>query len=145
MYFISVTRLRVRSFVYLPAFILANEASIKSIKKINGFLAGKELIDKHLTFWTVTVWESDLAMKYFRNNDPHKSAMRKLPDWCDEGAYVHWMQEDNNIPGWNFLYKKLMTEGKLTKIKRPSARQPDMNYPGIFWTKTERAFKPIAK
>src|SRR5580698_67158 len=140
MYFISVTRLRVRSVIYLPAFILANEASIRSIKKISGFISGKELIDKHLTFWTVTLWESDQAMKYFRNNDPHKSAMRKLPDWCDEGAYVHWLQEDEIIPEWNFLYKKLMVEGKVTKIKRPSLRQLNMNYPGIFWTKTERSF-----
>src|SRR5580658_10926165 len=116
MYFISVTRLRVRSMIYLPKFILANEVSIKSIKKISGFIAGKELVDKGFTFWTATLWESGQAMKYFRNNDPHKSAMRKLPEWCDEGAYVHWLQEDGLIPEWDFLYKKLMTEGQLTKI-----------------------------
>jgi heme-degrading monooxygenase HmoA len=145
MYFISVTRLRVRSVRFLPQFILANEASIKSIKKIAGFISGKELIDKGLTFWTVTLWESDQAMKYFRNNDPHKSAMRKLPDWCNEGAYVHWTPEDEVIPGWDILYKKLMTEGKLTKIKHPSAQQEGMNYPEILWIKTERPFKSALK
>jgi len=142
MYFISLTRLRVRSIVYLPAFILANEASVRVIKKIPGFIEGKELIDKHLTFWTITVWESEQAMKHFRNNDPHKKAMRKLPDWCNEGAYAHWTQEDEVIPEWNILYGRLLKEGRLTKIKRPSEQQEGMNYPPPFWTKTERSFKP---
>jgi hypothetical protein len=135
----------VRSMIYLPGFILANEASIRSIKKVSGFISGKELVDKGFTFWTVTIWESDEAMKFFRNSNPHKGAMRKLPNWCDEGAYVHWMQEDKVIPGWDFLYKKLMTEGKLTKIKYPSARQANMNYPKILWTKIERPFKSAIK
>jgi hypothetical protein len=145
MYFISVTRLRIRSVIYLPGFLLANEASIRSIKKVSGFISGAELLDKRLTFWTATVWESDAAMKYFRNNEPHKTAMRKLPNWCSEGAYVHWMQEGPLIPDWDFIYKKLMTEGKLTKIKHPSAQQPDMNYPAPLWTKTGRSFKSLLK
>jgi hypothetical protein len=143
MYFISVTRLRIRSIIYLPKFLLANEATIRSIKKIEGFITGKELIDKKLTFWTITLWESDQAMKYFRNNDPHKSAMRKLPEWCDEGAYVHWLQEDAEIPPWDLIYKKLIVDGKLTKVKRPSIQHLGMNYPAPAWRKTERKFSPM--
>ncbi|MBD1366665.1 hypothetical protein IDJ77_22830 [Mucilaginibacter sp. ZT4R22] len=63
MYFVSVTRLRVRSYRFLPSFLLANEGSVRLIKTIGGFVGGKELVDKNLTFWTVTVWESDAAMK----------------------------------------------------------------------------------
>jgi hypothetical protein len=145
MYFISVTRLRVKSLIYLPRFLLGNAAVLRSIKKIEGFICGKELVDKGFTFWTVTLWESDQAMKYFRNRDPHQSAMRNLPGWCDEGAYVHWIQEEAVIPDWNLLYKKLITEGKTTKVKQPSTRQEGMKYPAPLWTRTERKFKSLVK
>jgi len=105
---------------------------------VDGFVKGKELIDIKLTFWTVTVWESDQAMKYFRNNEPHKNAMRKLPDWCDEGAYAHWQQEESFIPDWDVLYQKMLTIGKITKVRNPSPDHADMNHPEIKWRKTER-------
>ena len=143
MYFVSVTRLRVRSVIFLPRFLLANEASVKSIRKITGFIAGKELIDKGFTFWTVTIWESGEAMKYFRNNEPHKSAMRNLPHWCNEAAYVHWTQEDDTIPPWPVLHQKLMETGKLTKVKFPSGKQLAMDYAVPAWTKSERPIKKI--
>jgi hypothetical protein len=141
MYFVSITRLRLRSIIYLPQFLLANEASIKSIKRIEGFICGKELIDKKLTFWTVTIWRSGVAMKYFRNNDPHKTAMRKLPLWCDEAAYVHWEQDDATIPGWDVVYKRLLADGKMTKVKFPSPQQEGMNYAPTKWSKSARNFK----
>jgi heme-degrading monooxygenase HmoA len=143
MYFVSLTRLRVRSIRFLPGFLRANEASVKMIKKLDGFIGGKELIDKSLTFWTITVWESEKAMKAFRNNEPHKYAMRRLPDWCDEGSYMHWLQEDLAIPSWVELHQKMVTEGKITKVRFPSPQQAGMNYPPIKWTKTERTLKSI--
>jgi len=141
MYFISVTRLRVRSFIFFPQFFYENESSIRAIKKIDGFIAGKELVDKKLTFWTVTLWKSDQAMKIFRNNNPHKRVMRKLPLWCDEASYTHWLLDEPAIPDWGTIYKKMITEGKITKVKYPSAQQAAMNYPAPRCTKIERPFK----
>ena len=143
MYFISVTRLRVRSILFLPQFFWANEASVKAIKKIPGFINGKELIDKGFTFWTVTIWQSPEAMKQFRNNDPHKSVMRKLPKWCDEAAYVHWAQETDEFPAWDVIYNRLLAEGKLTKVQRPSPQQTAMAYPAPVRTNFARPLKPI--
>ncbi len=40
MTFISVTRLRVKSLLLLTAFMRANEASVKSLKGLQGFLGG---------------------------------------------------------------------------------------------------------
>src|SRR6476661_3948371 len=100
MIFISATRLRVSSLRYLFGFFRANEASVKELVKTKGFLDGKELIDKHLTFWTLTLWDDMENMKRFRNSEAHRKAMQKLPVWCDEAAYVHWLQDNNIIPGW---------------------------------------------
>lgn len=142
MCFVSVTRLRVRSILFLPGFFLANEASVKALRRIPGYINGKELVDKGFAFWTVTIWKSAEAMKLFRNNDPHKTAMRKLPKWCDEAAYVHWQQETNDFPGWDEIYTRLLTEGKITKVKHPSPQQADMTYPAPARTNFARPIKP---
>ncbi len=95
-----------RSFYYLIPFFIANELSVKQLKKTNGFLGGSELTDKNLTFWTLTMWKSDANMKDFRSSIPHRKAMQKLPDWCDEASYVHWMQDEIDLPVGDSCIKK---------------------------------------
>ena len=145
MVFISATRLRVRSVRYLISFFIYNERAVKELLKTPGLLAGKELIDKNLTFWTLTLWETEAAMKAFRNGEAHRKAMRKLPVWCDEGSYVHWQQEEAQVPDWQEVYEKMIAEGRKTKVKKPSADQLAGPYPPIKRTQTERRFpvKPL--
>ena len=138
--FISITRLRVRSIFTLPQFMLANEASVKQLKKINGFLAGKELVDKHLTFWTLTIWKDEISMKEFRNSVPHRKSMQKLPSWCCEASYFHWIQDEEKLPSWETASQRLLKEGKLTKVRKPSANQEKNNFPSIQWKRLERNF-----
>lgn len=139
--FVSVTRLRVKSIFFLIPFIRANEASVKEIKVSKGLLKGKELIDKKLTFWTITIWENEESMKGFRGSLPHKNAMRQLPRWCDEASYHHWVQEENEFPTWNTISEKLYSEGRLSKVRNPSKAQIENQFPPIKWTKTERRLK----
>src|SRR5665213_3429004 len=141
MIFVSATRLRIRSIFYLLKFMRANEGSIKQLLITRGFLGGKELIDKKLTFWTLTMWHDDVAMKSFRNSAAHKIAMQKLPYWCDEASYVHWTQEKAEIPVWGNVFKKMIADGKTTQVKKPSNNQAGKNYPKIKWTKLERKFE----
>lgn len=76
--FVSVTRLRVKSIFYI-LFMRANKASVKELKTSKGLFKGKELIDKNLTFWTITKW----------NN---------------EASYIHWIQEGDESPSQlNFI------------------------------------------
>jgi hypothetical protein len=139
--FISVTRLRVRSVFSLLKFILANEASVKELRKTKGFLGGKELTDKHLTFWTLTMWTDEASMRVFRNSLPHRKAMQKLPFWCCEASYFHWTQQEAVLPPWSVASQKLFQEGKLTKVRKPSAHQLNQTFPSIKWTKLERTLK----
>lgn len=141
MAFISVTRLRVKSILYLIPFFKANEASVRALKQSQGLIKGKELIDKNLTFWTITMWEDEASMKKFRGCDAHRYAMQHLPKWCDEASYHHWVQEDNEIPIWDTVAEKLYTEGKLSKVRHPSKAQIANHFPPIKWTKTERRLK----
>jgi len=139
--FVSVTRLRVKSFIYLIPFMRANEASVKELKKSQGLLMGKELIDKNFTFWTLTIWENEESMKGFRNSASHREAMKNLPNWCDEASYLHWIQNESDLPNWNVVAEKLFKEGKLSKVRNPSKAQIENKFPEIKWTKTERKLK----
>ena len=139
--FVSVTRLRVKSIFFLIPFMRANEASVRELKASVGLLKGKELIDKKLTFWTITIWENEESMKAFRGSYSHRNAMQYLPKWCDEASYHHWVQEDNEVPDWDTISEKLYSQGKLSKVRNPSKAQIENQFPPIKWTKTERRLK----
>ncbi len=143
MIFVSATRLRVRSIFFLPGFLRANEAAVKELVKTKGFIQGTELTDKGLVFWTITMWGADTDMKTFRNGKAHRKAMQKLPDWCNEAAYIHWLQEDNTLPDWKTIHQKMIVEGKLTKLSHPSKRQISKDYPVVKWSKLMRPLKPM--
>lgn len=139
--FISVTRLRVKSLFYIIPFMRANEASVKELKIAEGLIKGMELIDKKLTFWTITMWQDEASMKGFRGSPSHRIAMQHLPNWCNEASYHHWIQEGLEFPDWQTVAEKLFTEGKLSKVRNPSKAQIENQFPTIKWTKTERRLK----
>jgi hypothetical protein len=93
----SVTRLRVRSLRFLPSFFLMTTLSQRQVIRASGFLGGRLLLDRRWTFWTLTGWESERAMKYYRGSDAHAKVMPGLADWCYEGAYAHWIHEGDQF------------------------------------------------
>ena len=126
---ISVTRLRVRSIFYLPQFFWHTFRVQRQAKSSPGMLAGRLMLEAHWVFWTTTVWETEAAMRTFRSSGAHMKAMPKLLDWCDEAAYVHWEQESPELPSWAEAHRKMVTEGKLSKVKNPSAAQAAKEFP----------------
>jgi hypothetical protein len=61
--FISITRLRVRAWRYLPAFIIQAVRSARQACRAPGNLAVTLLRDSNLTFWTRTAWSDEAAMR----------------------------------------------------------------------------------
>jgi len=120
---ISVTRLRVRSWRFLPAFLFAAVRSGSQARKAGGNLAVKVLNDRRRTFWTLTCWDSEASMKTFMLASPHGAAMRKLLHWCDEAAVVHWSQEDEELPSWAEAHQRMLRYGRPSKVNHPSAAQ----------------------
>jgi len=143
MYFVSATRLKLRSIFFLPALFKADSAATRQLVITPGFVKGKQLFDKGLTFWTLTMWTDADAMKVFRNSPPHQMAMRKLPDWCSEGTYNHWIQESDEFPDWYTVHDKIVSEGKITKVRKPSRSQLSKSFPKPQWSKTETKYKPV--
>jgi heme-degrading monooxygenase HmoA len=95
---ISITRLRVRSWRFLPAFAARTLMVARQSARAEGNLAVALLRDKSSTFWTSTSWSSEEAMKGFMHAAPHGPAMRKLLNWCDEAALVRWTQAAIELP-----------------------------------------------
>ena len=75
------------------------------------------------TFWTSTSWESEAAMKSLYARHPHGPAMRKLLEWCDEAALVHWTQPGPELPAWTEAHARMQREGRTSKVNHPSENQ----------------------
>jgi hypothetical protein len=125
----SVTRLRVRSFRDLPAFLWMTFLIQRQAKHAPGFVGGELLIDNFRTYWTLTVWKDEKSMKAFRGLDAHGRAMPKLVQWCDEASYAHWICADDKVPRWEEAYDHLLKEGRLSRIEHPSADHEARRFP----------------
>ncbi len=123
----SVTRLRVRSFLNLPAFLWMTFLVQRQTARAPGFIGGRLLIDNLHTYWTLTVWEDEKSMKAFRGSGSHAAVMPKLAEWCDEAAYTHWTA-DHLIPSWTEAYEQLLSDGKLSRVACPSQDHESRNF-----------------
>ena len=129
MMLVSVTRLRVRSYIDMPAFLWMTLRTRRQIMRTPGFLGGRLLIDNLRTYWTLTSWENEKAMKTFRGSAAHAEAMPKLAEWCDEAAYAHWIATGDSIPEWMEAYERLVNEGRLSRVDRPSQDHLSKHFP----------------
>ena len=121
MNFVSVTRLHLRRWIYLPSFYYYAILSLRDAKNTEGNFSASAFRDVGLTFWTVTVWKSEAAMRSFRNSGAHRKVMSKLANWCDEAAYVNWCTESDEEPSREEAYAQLIAKGSFSKVKYPSA------------------------
>lgn len=127
--FISVTRLRVRSVRFLPAFALHTLRSRAQVRRAPGFQGGSLLADREWTFWTVTAWDGQDSMRRFMATGAHRAAMPRLLDWCDEASVAHWTQPDGAaLPSWAEADRRMREGGRPSKVRRPSPRHAALAY-----------------
>lgn len=122
MAFISLTRLRVRSKRYLLPFLWYSLLSARQVQRSPGFLAGKLMLGRKRTYWTVTAWNNEKSMKAFRIAGAHRPAMLKLLDWCDEASIAHWVQDSATLPGPQEAHRRMISAGRTSKVHHPSPR-----------------------
>jgi hypothetical protein len=140
--FISVTRLRLRAFAYLPFFLWRTFQSSRQVVRAHGFLGGRTLVNSKNVYWTITAWESEEAMREFRSADAHRSAMPKLLNFCDEASVVHWNQDDPELPTWEESHRRMKTGGRLSKVNHPSPDQLANRWPPPQPSRLEQALEP---
>lgn len=109
---VSVTRLHVRSWRYLPAVLSATLRSAWQARACAGNLAVSLLCENRNTYWTRTVWTDETAMTAFVFSGAHRHVMRRLLRWCDENSVLHWHQSSAAPPPWPLAHRRLRDEGR---------------------------------
>lgn len=120
MYNVSITRLRVRSIFYMPVFLLHAMRTSTQAQKADGILGVETRFEKNNVVWTKTVWADEDAMKKYRGSGAHQIAMRVLSELCNEASVARWQQLETDLPTWEDAHHRMLTEGKLSKVKHPS-------------------------
>lgn len=123
MHFVSITRLRLRSWRFLLPFVVYAVRSQRQARKSEGCLGAEVRREAGNVFWTKTLWTDAAAMKAFRNRGAHQVAMRKLSEWTDEASYAHFSDQSPELPSWELAHERLLALGTLSKVKYPSPLQ----------------------
>jgi len=128
MAFVSVTRLRIRSIRFMPHFGLLLLGTRRQVKAAPGFQRGSLLADRHLVFWTLTVWDSAQAMRDYMLTGAHRAAMPHLVNWCDEASVTHWETSDAAEADWPEADRRMRQSGRASKVRHPSPRHANLDY-----------------
>lgn len=127
--FVSITRLRVRSWRYLPAFVVYSFRSVRQAKSAPGNISAETFKDAGPVFWTRSVWRDEASMRAFMTSGGHLRVMPHLLDWCDEAALVHWTQDSDELPAWPEAHRRMLAEGRRSKVRHPSEAQRRFDIP----------------
>ncbi|MDX1529678.1 MAG: hypothetical protein R3337_13705, partial [Gammaproteobacteria bacterium] len=98
---VSVTRLRLRSFICLLPFIITSRRITLQAGNTPGNLGIELRRTRELAFWTLTRWQNRKARAFFRGSGAHRKAMPRLKRWCDQAAVASWETADEAFPDWN--------------------------------------------
>src|SRR5688572_4920183 len=96
--FVSVTRLKVRSFTRLPLFFLTTFKSMSQAKKAKGLIQVTARKFEGLNFYTLTAWENKQAMLDYRNSGSHLHAMQITGKVADATQVTGF--ESEKMPTW---------------------------------------------
>ena len=128
---VSITRLRVRSWRYLPAFAVATFRSAFQARRAKDNLAVTILREAHNTFWTRSLWTDEAAMKSFMVSGVHRTVMPKLLEWCDEASVARWLQDSAQEPTWEEVHQRMQHDGRASKVNHPSEAHHRFDLPTL--------------
>jgi hypothetical protein len=126
---VAITRLRVRSWRYLPGFLWRTLLSARQARAAAGNLGVALLRDANRAFWTCSVWTDQPAMRAFMVAGAHRATMPRLFEWCDEASLVDWQQESAEPPSWPEAHRRLLQEGRRSRVNHPSEAQQRYDIP----------------
>lgn len=122
--FVSITRLRVRGWRFTPGFLVLALRSARQAKAATGNRAVAILAEAQRTFWTQTIWDDESAMRAFMRGQPHRCAMAKLANWCDEASVVHWTLPHadpvSSKVSWQEAWQRMQAEGRPSAVDHPT-------------------------
>jgi hypothetical protein len=112
-------------------FVIQSFRAAQQAKSTEGNLSVSLLRQPQWAFWTRTVWTSEEAMRGYMMSGVHRGVMRKLLEWCDEAALVHWIQDSQQPPEWTEAREKMQAIGRTSKVNHPSEDQRAFRIPEL--------------
>jgi hypothetical protein len=128
---VSVTRLRLRDPAFFDDFFAAAVAVVEQATSSDGNIGADVLAEADNTYWTRTCWQDVGVMRRFMVNEPHRSTMGHIDDWCDEATFVNWEQEEPALPDWHVAYDRLLADGAVVQLRFPSEANATRSFPPI--------------
>jgi heme-degrading monooxygenase HmoA len=126
---IVVTRLRLRDPALFDEFFASAVAATEQAQNSDGSLGADVLAEANNTYWTRTAWRERDAMHAFVGSEPHLSIMSRLGEWCDEATFVDWEQDGADLPDWQVGYGRLVADGQVARLTKPSAAHHTREFP----------------
>jgi hypothetical protein len=68
-------------------------------------------------------------MRSFMMSGAHRQTMPHLLDWCDEASVVHWTQNADEPPSWPEAHRRMLQDGRRSRVNHPSDRQLRFTFP----------------
>jgi hypothetical protein len=62
-------------------------------------------------------------MRSFMGSGVHHRIMARLPEWCDEAALGHRVQDANQPPSWTQAHQRLQQGDRRSRVNHPSDAQ----------------------
>lgn len=125
----SVTRIRIRSWRFVPVFLWHAGRVVRQAGESPGNLGVAVLKDKNRVYWTKTVWETQDDMRAFMVSGAHGKVMPRLGRWCDEAALVQFEADTDRWPTWDEAHERLQAEGRKTRLPTMTQDHIDMSFP----------------
>jgi hypothetical protein len=126
---VSITRLRIRSWRFMPGFAFYALQTRSQARDAQGNRGVEVLREPGNVFWTATLWDSEAAVKQYMLAGAHGKAMRRLMHWCDEAAVARWVQDSPSLPDWQEAHRRMQSEGRPSKVRFPSRAQQRFEIP----------------
>ncbi|WP_460061632.1 DUF3291 domain-containing protein [Streptomyces sp. YKOK-I1] len=107
--FVMASRLEVRSLKDVPRFFLKSLAAWKQVCGAPGAY-GASLIAEPLkrTFWTLSAWEDEAALRTYTKTEPHKSIMNGLRPTMKDSVFTFWQVPAAGLPiDWTDARRRL--------------------------------------
>lgn len=99
-YVCVATRLRARGHGVLPPFLRASLQVARTARRAPGNVRTRLLgFPPLLSYFTLTVWETEEAMRAFVKTPEHRDAMAHMDSWASAGEFVQFSATTARV-GW---------------------------------------------
>jgi hypothetical protein len=101
-YVVLLSYLPLRRWRQIPLFLMHTTRimdQLRGSKGLVGYSLRAEFIAKR--FWTLSVWQDEVALQVFVRAQPHLETMRTMVSRIGATRFIRWTAKGSELPGWD--------------------------------------------